>query len=178
MNTSSHAPPDRGHGETMRFQLVDRIERIEPGKRIVTTKALSLAEEYLADHFPAFPVMPGVLMLEAMVQAAAWLVRVQQEFAKSIVVLAAARNVRYASFVAPGDVLRCDLEAIEIGDDRAKFKGAGAVGDRQTVSARLELRCFNLAERQAHLAEADRAIVAQLKMQFGLIGGPAALAGT
>ncbi len=58
----------------MKFLLVDRIESIQPGQRIVTTKALTLAEEYLADHFPAFPVMPGVLMLEALVQSAAWLV--------------------------------------------------------------------------------------------------------
>ena len=56
----------------MKFCLVDRIESIEPGKRIVCIKALSLAEEYLADHFPAFPVLPGVLMLEALTQSAAW----------------------------------------------------------------------------------------------------------
>ncbi|HOF18642.1 MAG TPA: beta-hydroxyacyl-ACP dehydratase, partial [Phycisphaerae bacterium] len=64
----------------MKFHLVDKIESIEPGKRIVTTKALSLAEEYLADHFPAFPVLPGVMMLEALTQSAAWLTRVRQDF--------------------------------------------------------------------------------------------------
>jgi len=168
----------------MRFHLVDRIESIQPGKRIVTIKALSLAEEYLADHFPAFPVMPGVMMLEAMVQSAAWLVRVEQGFSKSVIVLSAARNVRYASFVAPGDVLRCEVEAVSIGADSAKFKAVGAVGDRQTLSARLELKCFNLADlpasRQgsgtAWLAEADKQIVAQLRERFKLVGGPQALA--
>ena len=59
----------------MRFILVDRISELEAGRRIVAHKALSLAEEYLADHFPKFPVLPGVLMLEAMVQASAWLAR-------------------------------------------------------------------------------------------------------
>ena len=59
----------------MKFILIDRISVLERGQRIVAHKALSLAEEYLADHFPAFPVIPGVLMLEAMVQASAWLVR-------------------------------------------------------------------------------------------------------
>ncbi|MAF57059.1 MAG: hypothetical protein CMK03_03890 [Ponticaulis sp.] len=67
----------------MKFHLVDRIESLEPGRRIVTIKALSLAEEYLADHFPAFPVLPGVMMIEALVQSAAWLVRVEQDFARS-----------------------------------------------------------------------------------------------
>lgn len=160
----------------MRFYLVDRIESITPGKRIVTIKALSLAEEYLADHFPAFPVMPGVLMLEAMVQSAAWLVRIEQDFANSIVVLSSARNVRYGSFVQPGQVLRCELDAVEIGKSSAKFKGAGFVDQRQTVSARLELRSFNLACKSPALRGADEAIIAQLKDCFKLIGGPGALA--
>ncbi len=159
----------------MKFQLVDKIESLQPGKRIVTVKALSLAEEYLADHFPAFPVMPGVLMLEALVESAAWLVRVQQDFARSVIVLAAARNVRYASFVAPGHALRCDVEAVEIGADSAKFKASATVEDRQAVSARLELRCFNLRDRQAYLASADEQIVQQLRQRFKLIGGPEAL---
>ncbi len=167
----------------MKFHLVDKIKWIEPagdersrvGKRIITTKALSLAEEYLADHFPAFPVLPGVMMLEALVQSAAWLVRVEQDFTKSIIVLSRARNIKYASFVTPGDVLRCELEAMEISETEAKFKGTGFVGERQTVSGRLELRCFNLAEKHSYLAEADQAIIAQLREQFKLVGGPAAL---
>lgn len=159
----------------MKFQLVDKIVSIEPGKRIVTIKALSLAEEYLADHFPAFPVLPGVLMIEAMVQSAAWLVRVQQNFAKSVIELSAARNVRPASFVKPGDVLRCELDAQEITDSSAKFKGAGFVGDQPILSGRLELKCLNLAEIDPRLASADGAIVAQLREQFKLIGGPALL---
>ncbi|MCK4275880.1 MAG: beta-hydroxyacyl-ACP dehydratase [Phycisphaerae bacterium] len=161
----------------MQFYLVDKIESIEPGKRIVATKALSLAEEYLADHFPAYPVMPGVLMIEAMVQAAAWLVRVQQDFANSIIVLSSARNVRYGRFVHPGDVLRCQLEAMAITDGSARFKGAGFVGQNQAVSGRLELNCFNLSGREEHLAQADAAIIQQMKERFKLIGGPAALAG-
>ena len=159
----------------MKFHLVDTIELIEPGKRIVTIKALSLAEEYLADHFPAFPVMPGVMMLESLVQSAAWLVRLAQDYASSIVVLKSARNVRYANFVQPGSVLRCELEAMSIEDETAKFKGLGLVDGDQAVSARLELRCFNLADREDRLAEADREIVEDLKRRFVLIGGPAAL---
>ncbi|MCP4378816.1 MAG: beta-hydroxyacyl-ACP dehydratase [bacterium] len=160
----------------MKFLLVDRIESIEPGKRIVTTKALTLAEEYLGDHFPAFPVMPGVLMLEALVQSAAWLVRIEQDFSRSVVVLASARNVRYANFVQPGRKLRCELDAMSIDSDSAKFKGVGWLDDGQAVSARLELKCFNLAGRSGYLAEADESIVSDLKQQFKLVGGPVALA--
>jgi len=159
----------------MRFHLVDKIESIVPGKRIVTSKALSLAEEYLADHFPTFPVLPGVMMLEAMVQSGAWLVRVEQNFSMSVIVLSAARNVRYASFVAPGDVLRCEMDAMMISSEGAEFEGLGKVGGRQVLSARLELRCFNLSERDPHLAETDAEIVEQLKERFKLVGGPTAL---
>ena len=160
----------------MKFILVDKIESIVPGKSIVTSKALSLAEEYLGDHFPAFPVMPGVLMLEALTQSAAWLTRVAQDFSKSVIVLAVARNVRYANFVQPGNIMRCEVEAIEIGPDSAKFKGTGMVGDKTTVSAKLELKCFNLVDRHSYLADADKAIIAQLRQRFKLVGGPEALA--
>lgn len=160
----------------MKFQLIDKIESIEPGKRIVTIKALSLAEEYLADHFPVFPVLPGVLMLEALTQSAAWLVRIQQDFAKSFVVLSTARNVRYANFVQPGNILRCEVEATEIGDEIAKFKGTGYVEDGVAVSAKLELRSFNLAESKPVMATEDQSIIAEIKDRFRLVGGPAALA--
>jgi 3-hydroxyacyl-[acyl-carrier-protein] dehydratase len=161
----------------MKFYLIDRIERIEPGKRIVGIKTLSLAEEYLADHFPAFPVMPGVLMLEALVQASAWLLRLKQDFSKSMIVLSAARNVRYGNFVTPGGILRLEAELLGIDGDIAKFKGVGTVGDGQTaVQGRLELRSFNVADVSPPAAAADEQIIAQLKERFKLIGGPEALA--
>ena len=161
----------------MKFHLVDRIERIEPGKRIVVVKTLSLAEEYLADHFPAFPVMPGVLMLESLVQAAAWLLRVEQDFSRSLIVLGAARNVRYSSFVVPGNIFRGEAELIGFDGGLGKFKAVGRTGDgAQAVQGRLELRCFNVADVSPAAAGADERIIAQLKQQFRLIGGPEALA--
>ena len=86
--------------------------------------------------------------------------------------LSAARNVRPANFVKPGDTLRCELDAVAIGEGMAKFKAAGFVGTEPMLSGRLELSCFNLAERSPKLAAADAAIIAQLKETFRLIGGP------
>lgn len=160
----------------MKFHLVDRIESIELGKRIVAVKALSLAEEYLADHFPAFPVLPGVMMVEALVQTGAWLVRLQQNYANSLIVLRSARNVRYASFVQPGQSLRCEVTAVEIGDDFARLNGAGFVGDQQAVSGKIELRCCNVADLQPRCAAADAQIIEELRKRFTLIHGPEALA--
>src|SRR5919202_5300118 len=92
----------------MRFNLIDRIVAVEPGKSLRAVKNLTLGEEYLADHFPTFPVMPGVLMLQTLTEAGAWLLRVSDDFRYSVTVLREARNVKYGTFVAPG--ARLDLE--------------------------------------------------------------------
>ncbi|HWL94378.1 MAG TPA: beta-hydroxyacyl-ACP dehydratase [Phycisphaerae bacterium] len=160
----------------MKFILLDRIVSIEPPTRIVASKSLSLAEEYLADHFPTFPVMPGVLMLEAMVQASAWLVRATQDFSRSMVVLEEAKNVNYKSFVSPGRSLKVTCEAIRIEDDSSEFKtvGRSPEGD-EIVKARLKLRHYNLADRNPLLADTDERLVEDLKRKFDLLGGPSAL---
>ncbi len=89
----------------MRFSLIDRITELREGESVTAIKVLSMAEEYLADHFPRFPVMPGVMMLESMYQACAWLVRKSENFAHAMVVLREARNVKFSNFVEPGQVL-------------------------------------------------------------------------
>lgn len=139
----------------MKFLLVDRIIALEPGKRIVAQKALSLAEEYLADHFPRFPVLPGVLLLEAMVQAGAWLVRFTQEFAPSVIVLKEARNVTYRSFLAPGQLLTIEADCKECSPEQSVFAAQGHVAGREIVKAHLTLRHLRLADRDAALAETD-----------------------
>ena len=89
----------------MKFELIDRIIELTRGERLVAVKVVSLAEEYLADHFPTFPVLPGVLMLEALTQAAGWLVRDALNFVPSLILLRQAKNVTFKGFVRPGDGL-------------------------------------------------------------------------
>ena len=71
----------------MRFFLIDTIVKIEKGQSIQTVKGVSLAEEYLADHFPNFPVLPGVFLLQGLVESASWLVRASENFAHSMILL-------------------------------------------------------------------------------------------
>lgn len=130
----------------MRFTLIDRITELSPGEKLVAVKALSLAEEYLDDHFPLFPVMPGVLMLEAMTQAGAWLVRASEDFAHSRVLLKEARNVKYADFVEPGQLLTVTAEIIDQTDRETRLKTQGMVNGHVAVSARLTLERFNEAD--------------------------------
>src|SRR5439155_24800540 len=105
----------------MRFNLVDRIQEVQPGQRIRAAKNLTLGEEYLADHFPGFPVMPGVLMLEALAEAGAWLLRVTDDFRHSVIVLRGARGVKFGAFVEPGRRLALAVELLERADGTAGF---------------------------------------------------------
>jgi 3-hydroxyacyl-[acyl-carrier-protein] dehydratase len=152
----------------MKFNLIDRIEHLGDD-RIVGVKYVSLAEEYLGDHFPTFPVLPGVMMLEAITQAAAWLLHHRSNFAKSMAVLKEARNVKYGHFVAPGNFLRVEVELNKTTDAGASFKAAGSVGDKQALQARVELAYFNLADRQPELASLDERLAAHNRARWDVL---------
>jgi 3-hydroxyacyl-[acyl-carrier-protein] dehydratase len=139
----------------MRFCLLDRIVELEPGVRITGVKRLRPDEDYLQDHFPRFPVMPGVLMLEAMYQASAWLVRQSEGFAHSMVVLKEARNIKYAGFVTPGKELVVTAEIIKQDERLTTLKAQGTIDGNVAVNGRLVLERFNLAERYPKRANTD-----------------------
>ena len=151
--------PARGQLSTtrhsMRFQLIDRIQRLEPRKSIAAIKNLSLAEEYLADHFPGFPVLPGVLMIEALTQAGAWLMKASEDFAYSTVMLQQAKAVKFNNFVSPGKALAVSLDVVSWDGALCTFKASGTVDGQSAVSARLILKRFNLAEGNPAMAKAD-----------------------
>lgn len=111
----------------MHFDLVDHIVEVSP-TRIVTLKHVTSAEEYLQDHFPTFPVLPGVMMLEAMVQAARRLVH--HTGSRERVVLGQVRALKYGAFVAPGSTLRVEVDLHKQLDGGAwEFKGQGLLLD-------------------------------------------------
>lgn len=139
----------------MRFSLIDRIERIVPNQEIVAVKSLTLAEEYLAEHFPTFPVMPGVLMVEAATQAAAWLVRASDEFRHSMVLLKELKNARFGSFVTPGRQLRLRLEWMKDEDCLTTLKVTSEVDGHTGLSARMVVERFNLRDCRPELAPDD-----------------------
>ena len=155
----------------MRFTLIDRVLEIEPGRSITAVKTVSLAEEYLGDHFPRFPVLPGVLMLEAMTQAAAWTIRLGEDFAHSIVVLRSARNVKYGDFVEPGRSLTVRAEVLSQDATTTKIKASGSVGDRTSLTARLVLERYNLADRVPHGAAIDARVRTELRKMWAVLNG-------
>jgi 3-hydroxyacyl-[acyl-carrier-protein] dehydratase len=107
----------------MHFSLVDRVIE-QSADRIVTLKHVSSAEEYLQDHFPSYPVLPGVMMLEAMVQAARRLC----DSGADPMVLGQVRALKYGAFVRPGATLRVDVTLHKKNDDGTfDFKGEGTL---------------------------------------------------
>ncbi|MCG3137071.1 MAG: hypothetical protein HJJLKODD_00913 [Phycisphaerae bacterium] len=158
----------------MKFHMVDRITALAPGERINTVKSLAYAEEYLADHFPTFPVMPGVLMLECLVQSAGWLVRVSEDFAHSLINLALVKNVTFKSFLAPGQLLQVEVECRQLESRRSEFSGWGRCGANEIVKARFELRHENLAERDPGFAALDHENISHARRHYALLSCPAA----
>jgi 3-hydroxyacyl-[acyl-carrier-protein] dehydratase len=132
----------------MRFNLVDRVHAWEPGKRLTASKVLTLGEEYLADHFPTFPVMPGVLMLQAVAEASAWLWRITTDFEHTVVVLREVKNCKYGTFMPPGRTLELATELVKADGPTATFKGKGNVGGGgQTVNAQITLMGYNVRDK-------------------------------
>jgi len=123
----------------MRFLLIDRIVDLVPGERIVAVKAVAASEEYLADHFPSFAVLPGVLMLEAMTEAAGWLVRASLDFPPLLTLLGSAKNITYKSFVRPGHLLEVTVECRRLDREGSEFSGIGVCDGREAVKGRFSL---------------------------------------
>ena len=156
----------------MRFTLIDRIIELQPDVSITAVKSLSLAEDYLKDHFPRFPVMPGVLMLETLVQTSAWLVRKSEDFAHGIILLKEARNVKYAGFVEPGQVLTVTAEIEQHNEQTTRLKTRGTVDGMPAVSARLILERFNASERYPERSETEAYTRRKMRKLFDILYEP------
>ena len=109
------------------FLLVDRILEIDPGKRVVGLKNISINEPQFTGHFPERPIMPGVLIVEAMAQVGAVLMLQQPAHQDKLAVLAGIDGMRFRRMVTPGDQLRIEVEVL-------KLRGAiGKVAAKATV---------------------------------------------
>ena len=153
----------------MRFILIDKVIELEEGRTIKTVKNVSLAEEYLADHFPTFPVLPGVLLLEGLIESASWLVRRTENFAHSMILLEEAKNVKYKSFLAPGASIEYNVEAKTIEENVSSFTGYGISKDLRIVEARFGLRHFNLADENTTMTAVDSLIIENMKKRWKLL---------
>jgi 3-hydroxyacyl-[acyl-carrier-protein] dehydratase len=113
------------------FLLVDRVLEVEPGQRIVAIKNVSANEPFFQGHFPGLPIMPGVLIVEALAQAGAVLFMVQEENRGLLTLFAGIDGLRFRRQVVPGDQLRLEVEFTmrrgPIGKGRARATVDGEV---------------------------------------------------
>jgi 3-hydroxyacyl-[acyl-carrier-protein] dehydratase len=114
------------------FLLVDRILEIVDDRRIVGQKNVTINEPFFQGHFPGYPVMPGVLILEALAQVGAVLVLRKPEFKGKIPLFAGIDKVRFRRQVVPGDVLLLEVEAMNFRGSIGKAKAVATV-DGQTA---------------------------------------------
>ena len=153
----------------MRFILIDKVVSLEAGKQIKAVKNVSLSEEYLADHFPTFPVLPGVLLLEGLIESASWLVRKSENFTHSMILLEQARNVKYKSFLAPGAQIQYTIDAKTIEENVSSFVGLGVSQGQRIIEARLGLRHFNLADDDSAMAAVDAKVIENMKKRWKIL---------
>ena len=119
------------------FLLVDRVLEMEPGKRIVAAKNVTVNEWFFEGHFPDFPIMPGVLIVEALAQAGAVLLLSDESVKGQIPLFAGIDNCRFRAQVTPGDVLRLEVEFTARRGPIGKGKARATVGGKVAAEAEL-----------------------------------------
>lgn len=120
----------------MRFLMVDRIVAMVPGDSIVAEKSLGAEEELFQDHFPGFPVVPGVLLTEMMAQAAGKCLNAQRQ-SRELAILLEIRSSKFRQWVRPGEVARIEAKILSNAGAVARASASIAVAGKPICSAEL-----------------------------------------
>jgi UDP-3-O-[3-hydroxymyristoyl] N-acetylglucosamine deacetylase / 3-hydroxyacyl-[acyl-carrier-protein] dehydratase len=120
------------------FLLVDRILEVDGNKRIVGLKNVSINEPFFQGHFPGHPIMPGVLIVEAMAQTGGLLLmEAIPDRANKVVYFMALDQVKFRKPVVPGDQLRMEVEMIQLRGKVCRMKGVATVDGQVTTEAEM-----------------------------------------
>jgi 3-hydroxyacyl-[acyl-carrier-protein] dehydratase len=119
------------------FLLIDRVEELVEGQKVVAYKNLTANEEFFNGHFPQEPVMPGVLIIEAMAQAGAVAILSMDEYKGKTAYFGGINNAKFRQKVVPGDTLRLEVEIVKLKKIAGIGKGVAYVGDKKVAEAEL-----------------------------------------
>lgn len=128
MDTIPHRQP---------FLLIDRVEEIVEGESVTAIKNVSYNEPFFAGHFPGEPVMPGVLIVEAMAQAGAVAILAMDEFKGKTAYFGGIKNAKFKQKVVPGDVLRLEVKIEKLKKNAGIGQGVAYVGDKVAAQAEI-----------------------------------------
>lgn len=130
----------------MRYYLVDLISKWEADKKIWGIKNVAMTEDFLEYHFPKYPTMPGVLLLESMAQLAGWLEAVSSGFTRWFLI-EHVRQCKFYGFARPGDQVEIEVEVIGAeSPDRRTYEGVGTVSGQRRVVAEFDGKIVPLSE--------------------------------
>lgn len=130
----------------MRYLLIDCITELKSGKRIKGIKNVTMSEDFFEFHFPKNPVMPGVLMLEALTQLTGWLEAASSDF-KNWFLINKVRKCNFYGFAFPGDQIELEVRLIsEAGTDTKTYEATGMVKGKKKITAEFEGEIIPLNE--------------------------------
>jgi 3-hydroxyacyl-[acyl-carrier-protein] dehydratase len=114
------------------FLLIDRVDVIEEGKIAIGRKCVTMNEHFFQGHFPGYPIMPGVLIIEALAQTACALMFSQADMKGKLAFFMGMEEVKFRKPVTPGDVVELHVEMLRMGSRAGKAKGTGRVNGEVT----------------------------------------------
>jgi 3-hydroxyacyl-[acyl-carrier-protein] dehydratase len=141
----------------MRYYLLDRITELAPPERARGKKAVALSEDFLADHFPRYPTMPGALLVESLAQLSGVLLERSAKIAHSVDVQAVLTTIERAKFrqlVRPGDVLDLESTVVQLREEGGRVSAAAKLGEKLAVSADLTFAFFRLDDETVKAEQA------------------------
>jgi len=150
----------------MPLTSIDKIVQLEKGVRIRAEKRIHPDEEHYKDHFGNFPVLPGVLMLEGLSQAASYLVRDLEDFAHSQVFMTSCSQAKFSKLVQPPAVVTFDVELIGQDAGEFEFKGKVSEGERGVAVARFKMKATRILDHDARSGHLEEALVCKQRLLF------------
>ena len=127
------------------FLLVDTVSIVEPGKKAVGVKGVTMNEHFFQGHFPGQPIMPGVLIVEALAQTACVMLKSHGAFANKIAFFLGIEEAKFRNPVTPGMLLTLEVVVLRIGGRAGKFAGTAKIGDKIACAAQMS---FVLADKR------------------------------